>query len=190
MLDLGSGGGIHREACEHAGFKYVSLDYGTSAAQILGDAHALPFLSDTFEFVLSIAVLEHIQYPFVMMREIYKVLKSGGKLIGTVAFLEPFHGNSYYHHTHVGILNSLAFGGFKVEKLASSKQWSVLRAQARMGLFPTMPTPVANAIVYPMYSLHRLWWWIAGTVDGRATEERRILKTSGAFAFIATKEPG
>ena len=125
-----------------------------------------------------------------MMREVYKVLKPGGKLIGTVAFLEPFHGNSYYHHTHLGTLNSLAFGGFKVEKLASSKQWSVLGAQARMGLFPAMPTAVANALIFPLYFLHRLWWRIAGIVDSRATEERRILKTSGAFAFIATKEPG
>ena len=123
-------------------------------------------------------------------REVYKVLKPGGKLIGTVAFLEPFHGNSYYHHTHLGTLNSLAFGGFKVEKLASSKQWSVLGAQARMGLFPAMPTAVANALIFPLYFLHRLWWRIAGIVDSRATEERRILKTSGAFAFIATKEPG
>ena len=189
MLDLGSGSGIHREICEHAGFEYVSLDYYSKEAQILGDAHALPCLSNTFEMVLSIAVLEHIQYPFVMMREVHKVLKPAGKLIGTVAFMEPFHGNSYYHHSHLGTLNSLKFAGLKVEQVASSISWSVLKAQAHLGLFPAMPPSIANILIFPLYLLHRLWWLTARRVDDRASEERRILKTSGSFSFIAAKEP-
>ncbi len=188
MLDLGCGDTVHREVCEHAGFEYVGIDYSTPEAPILGDGHALPFKDASFEFTLSIAVLEHIRYPFVLTREAYRVLEPGGKFIGTVAYLEPFHGDSFYHHTHLGVFNSLKYGGFTLEKVSPSTTYSALLAQARMGLFPKMPKVLCKTLIWPLEVLHRLWWLAGGMLDGKANERNRLYRTVGAYTFVARKD--
>lgn len=184
-LDLGCGAAIHRGVVEHAGFRYVGIDYEHDDAPLLADAHALPFRDASFEFVLSVAVLEHIRFPFVMMQEAHRVLESGGRLIGTVAFLEPFHSHSFFHHTHLGVLNVLRHAGFDVQAIAPHKDWPVLTAQSKM-LFPVVPRWVSRAMVMPLHALHRLWWTPLALRTARH-EQRRLLGTSGAFTFIATK---
>jgi SAM-dependent methyltransferase len=190
MLDIGCGRTIHREVCEHAGFEYVGFDIDSPDALILGDAHAIPFKADSFEFILSIAMLEHIRYPFVAMNELYRILKPGGKFIGTVAFLEPFHGDSFYHHTHFGTFNSLKTAGFNIEHIAPNKDWPVLIAQAKMSLFPNLPGLISRYLILPLHLLHRVWWNLAYLITHRSVNEgerRRMLLTAGSFFFIATK---
>lgn len=188
VLDLGCGNAIHRDICEACGFEYVGLDFDSSYASILGDAHLLPFKDESFEFILSIAVLEHIRYPFLMAAETQRVLKARGKFIGTVAFLEPFHSDSFYHHTHLGLLNLLSYSGLKVERIAPSKNWPGLKALGRMGLFPRMPAFLAWALLWPIEIAHHIWWRAAHLTRGRAPCTDRSFRNAGAFVFIAAKE--
>ena len=187
VLDLGSGSTAHREVCEYAGFEYMDSDYKSPETPMLGDAHALPLKDECFELILSMAVLEHIRFPFAMMREAYRVLKTGGMFIGTVSFLEPFHDNSFYHHTHLGTYNSIHQAGFQIEHIAPSEIWTVLVAQARMGLFPKMPRLFTKLLVLPLHCLHVLWWKIGRKFRHDASEENRINCTTGAFVYIASK---
>jgi SAM-dependent methyltransferase len=188
-LDVGCGDEEHRETCENAGFEYVGLDIASPGATILGDAHALPFLNESFEFVLSVAVLEHLRYPFLMTGEVFRVLQPGGRFVGTVAFLEPFHSNSFYHHTHMGTWNSLCHAGFRIERLSATPGWSVLHAQAG-ALFPRMPKRLARALVAPLLCVHRFWWkvgfWMTRAPGG--SERYRRLSTAGSFFFVAVRD--
>jgi len=187
VLDIGCGDAIHKTTCEHAGFEWIGLDRNPKRdPPILGDAHALPFKSNTFEFILSVAALQYIRFPFVMMREVCRVLKPHGRFIGTVAFLEPFH-DTFYHYTHWGVFSMLQYGGFTVQKVAPSERWTVLAAQADMGLFPKMPGFMSRSIVFPVEILHKLWWRAGGLVTSKASKITRIRNMTGAFTFVATK---
>lgn len=189
-LDLGCGNAIHKGVCEHAGFEYIGLDYRSPAATLLGDAHALPFRDDTFNFVLSVAVLEHIRFPFVMCKEIYRVMNPGAVLIGTVSFLEPFHDDSYYHHTHLGIFNLLSFAGFNITTIAPSVSHNILSASAKMRLFPGIPKGIRKALVVPLHFIHRILYRreYNKTQNDQWREKNRILSTTGVFVFIAQKK--
>lgn len=189
VLDLGCGDTVHREVCEIAGFRYVGLDYSNGKAPLLGDGHALPFRDKSFEFVLMIAVLEHIQFPLVLMQEVNRVLKDSGILIGTVSFLEPHHDNSFYHHTHLGLYNDLIHAGFEVQQLAASKDWLVFDAQANMAswvFFPGMPDFLRKKIIYFPKALSRLWFRII-QLFRKTPLPNHSANVTGAFSYVARK---
>lgn len=187
-LDLGCGNAIHRDIIELFGYTYIGLDGFIDGATILGDAHCLPFSDNSIDFILSIAVFEHIQYPHVMIREISRVLKPGGKLIGTVAFMEPFHENSYYHHTHLGLISLLSYGSMKIIQIAPSLRWHSLLASFNMGYFPKVPVYTYLPFIKIIYFLSKLYWRLACYLNKSISLEDLLLKTTGAFAFIAQKQ--
>jgi SAM-dependent methyltransferase len=65
----------------------------------------LPFKDGVFDAVISIAVLEHVKFPWMCAKEILRVLKPGGDLIICVPFLQPLHGypNHFFNMTQAGL---------------------------------------------------------------------------------------
>jgi SAM-dependent methyltransferase len=187
MLDLGCGEAVHRQVAERAGFEWVGLDHSARRAPILADVQAIPFENESFEFILCITVLQYVQFPFVALREAYRVLRPGGLLIGTVAFLEPSHGTSFYHPSHVGTYNLLIDAGFAVRRIAPFATWPALKALASMGLFYRMPRPLAQALVAPLQFLHTTWWRLGGLITRQDLEKDRLNHFAGSYSFIASR---
>ncbi len=81
--------------------------------EIVGDAHNLPFKSNSLDGVMIIAVLEHLHNPSKAVEEIYRVLKKGGYVYAETPFLQHFHGypNHYQNFTLVG--HDYLFRNFK-----------------------------------------------------------------------------
>lgn len=67
-----------------------------SSTDVLAVGEYLPFKDNTFDAVLSVAVLEHVRDPFRCADEIIRVLKPGGDLLCAMPFMSPLHG--YPHH--------------------------------------------------------------------------------------------
>jgi SAM-dependent methyltransferase len=65
-----------RLAAQHP--EYVSIDIDPAAAMVQGDITALPFADESFDVVICSHVLEHVEEDAKAMRELRRVLATGG----------------------------------------------------------------------------------------------------------------
>jgi SAM-dependent methyltransferase len=135
VLDLGCGPRNKFPCFDFLGFEYVGLDLPGSAADVLGDAHFLPFLDAAFDVVFSYAVLEHLNNPFVAFAEVRRVLRPGGIFVGSVALGEPAH-SSFFHHTAWALVSLSEACGLTLCRIWPA--WDTLQALATMSRYPSV----------------------------------------------------
>jgi SAM-dependent methyltransferase len=155
---------------------------GGAGADLLADAHALPFLGDSFDGVLCYAVLEHLHNPHVALREAHRVLKSGGVLCGAVSQGEPFH-SSFFHMTPWAVLTLFEAAGFRVHRLWPGPE--TLFALAGMGRYPRVIKHLLRLVAradraFPFLAPRR-WRW--------PLREKQLdeLYRAGSICFLAEK---
>jgi len=105
VLNLGSGIGQFDHYLSK-GVKAINVDISPSIRNlhVIADAHFLPFKGDCFDIVYSIAVLEHVQKPWVVADEIGRVLRQGGHVVVELPFLNVIHDqHDYFRFTDKGI---------------------------------------------------------------------------------------
>jgi len=184
-LDLGCGPRDQHAPLHHLGFRYVGIDYDSPAADLLGDAHAIPFADASFDCVMAYAVLEHLHHPFLAMHEVTRVLKPGGWFIGTVSQGEPFH-NSFFHHTPWGLISLVQqTPGLVLRRLWPSAD--TLASLAVMGRYPR----VLKRVLGLVESLHRNLPWLAPQKMRWPPIERQLdrLYRAGSICFAIQKSP-
>lgn len=89
MLDVGAGAGVKEELdWRGSGRLVVGVDLDPRVASnprldlgVLGNAESLPFQEESFNTVVSVSVMEHVENPDRVLREVYRVLKPGGLFI-------------------------------------------------------------------------------------------------------------
>jgi SAM-dependent methyltransferase len=113
VLDIGCGHAPYRGRVEKMGATWTGLDLTGPGCSVIGDGDHLPFRDGSFDAVLCAAVLEHMPEPDSIMTEIRRVLAHGGTLFGYAAFLEPCHGMSYFHMSHMGLEHLFLKHGFR-----------------------------------------------------------------------------
>jgi SAM-dependent methyltransferase len=71
---------------------YINIDlFAVPGVDVATDAEALPFPSEVFQRIECDAVLEHVRDPEQVIREMRRVLASGGYLHIVTPFCHPFH---------------------------------------------------------------------------------------------------
>lgn len=111
VLDAPCGAGLLVSALRERGLDALGADIDPEAASRLGEAFTLadltqplPWPDASFDAVLSVEGIEHLENPFAYLREIHRVLKPGGLLVLTTPNIASarsrvrFFGSAFFHH--------------------------------------------------------------------------------------------
>jgi len=102
VLDLGSG----YNSNIFPDFGTVKLDiFPFPKVDVVGYGEDLPFKPDTFEAIISMSALEHVQNPFLLVHNMKQALAPDGEIYIETAFLQPVHAypNHYFNMTKQGL---------------------------------------------------------------------------------------
>lgn len=198
VIEIGCGGGQNRQFFIDLGFDYVGIDISKERVfdwlqeyggpDYICDAHYLPFLDESFDLVYCAAVFEHLSCPDLAVSEVHRVLKSGGVFLGNVSFLEPWHDDSYYHMTPLGVIKLLQRGKLQVEYVWPGRGYSVFSAVSSMA---SRSIKLFKWLFMALYRIYRLEYKLKSIVKGTSSSNRLDIinraEIAGATDWIATK---
>ena len=155
ILDAGCGNGKNMVYLQNEGHNLIGIDFSDGLLNICkkknlnvqnSDLRDLPFNNNTFDYVISIAVIHHLKTEtdrIKALNELLRVTKKGGKVLFTMWALEqdysskrkmilgdnyiPFKGIIRYYHIYDkdGIINLT--NKFKVENIFYDKSnWNII----------------------------------------------------------------
>ena len=113
VLDVGCGSKPYRPFFAGAA-EYVGLDVpGNPDADVHGFVEDMPLEDASFDLVLCIQVLEHVEDPAAAVRELHRVTKPGGRVLASTHGVMVYHPNpnDYWRWTHTGLGRLFATNG-------------------------------------------------------------------------------
>ncbi len=118
ILDIGSGRAPYSK--EVKGARVVTIDFSPDKGPMtVGTCTELPFRGASFDSIICTEVLEHVSEPEAALREMFRVLRPGGRFYITVPMLGSLHyePHDFFRYTSYGLSHLLEKTGFKVTEL-------------------------------------------------------------------------
>lgn len=131
IFDVGCGTGANLAAFSQYGKSY-GIDMAKEAISfcrsrglnnlVISKVESVAYLSESFDVITALDVLEHIDDDVAAMKELYRVCKPGGMLLVTVpayGFLWSEHDEALHHRRRYAaheLRNKLTLAGFDIER--------------------------------------------------------------------------
>ena len=184
VLNLGAGRGTFDRSIP-AGLHLINLDIALSErSDVVADGHFLPFPDSSLDAVFSNAVLEHVERPWVVAEEIWRVLKPGGSVHVNVPFLNVIHdADDYFRYTDKGLRSLFArFDQVSAGVSAGpSSFFGPFLVEYVLCFVPTRP------MQHVMRQLLSLLVWPLKYADFVIRKNPRIRLTADGFYFVGAK---
>lgn len=156
-IDLGCGYTPFRYLLKDQVTVYHTLDRWprSNGATYVGDVQDMPMVpAGSYDSAICLEVLEHVPHPLQALREIYRILRPGGRLLLSVPHLSRLHDlpYDYFRFTHLGLRVLLETAGFEVVEI-----------DAKGGLFAFLGHQVSTLVVtaaWPAWGVRQLVWFL------------------------------
>ena len=123
VLDAGAGHAPYKELFGHAQYETADFqqvaDKKYAAITYVCDLKRIPVDDNRFDFIVFNQCMEHLPEPQLVLAELYRVLKAGGKMIYTGPLFYEEHEQPYdfYRYTQFGLRHLFNSTGFVIERL-------------------------------------------------------------------------
>ena len=124
ILDAGAGECVYKRLFTHCNYKAIDSAVGDSRwnygnLDYIAPLHEMPIGDETFDAVLCTQVLEHLEWPRESVKEMHRVLRSGGHLFMTVPMAQTEHQapNDFFRYTSYGLESICRYAGFRDVKI-------------------------------------------------------------------------
>jgi len=199
-LDVGCGPGRHRALVQARGYQWLGFDrreFAITTAR--SDAGALPLKARSVAAVVTWQMVEYVEHPEVVFAEIARVLEPGGVVCGSVSFLEPVHGRTYFNLSPLILERLLTRHGFADIEIKPGLNgmalilWTWLR-RVPIPFADRLAIPFALAMLAPLAVVSFLISWMRlrlGIGDShtmRWLTETAPLDFAGHVLFVARKK--
>lgn len=158
LLDLGAGTKPYAPIYEpyFAACTSVDVEYSphdTAGVDRIASADDLPSEDASFDCVVCTEVLEHCRRPDIVVGEISRVLRPGGRLFLTTPFLRPLHEmpHDYFRFTPSSLRDLAEGAGLSVEEIVPRGDYAAL-------LLLTLQLPLTKVLQRLSRVVHRRFY--------------------------------
>jgi ubiquinone/menaquinone biosynthesis C-methylase UbiE len=148
------------------------------------DGINIPLPNESADLVFSRQVLEHVRYPEELLKDVARILKRDGFMVGSTSQLEPYHSYQYWNFTPFGFKVIANDAGIPLKEIRPGIDGLTLVRRTYEGrprsysVFFSSESPLNSEIDS----------WAKDT--GRGTRQTVIRKLSvcGQFCFMCAKQ--
>lgn len=167
VLDAGAGGRDYRNHFSHA--RYESTDITTVFTRagerhtFISELHHIPVADNSYDLIVNTQVLEHVEFPQVVINEFHRILKPNGRLLLTTpqswgVHMAPYH---FFNFTRYGLESLFRNARFTIEVIKPNGGifWNLAKIISKLPSYLYRDFqdrhPKTSLLLHPAYLLAR-----------------------------------